>query len=148
MAGEGKNKDGQGSEELGSRMEKTNLLLGGQGLVRVGVVIDDDEDQVENCSQGQCTSGLQRIQTLQEGDGSNDGHKDGDPEPAVDQEPELRVHIARAIASCSSIRNHAQRPHDLGHQVSNDDQVRDADTEALDSNRHVESNSCPGICEF
>lgn len=94
VAGEGKDKDGQGSKEIGGQANVADFILRRELEIWVGEVVDHNKDQVEHSRQSKSTGGLEGVQTLQEGEGSNDAHEDSDPESTVFQEPPDRVHSA------------------------------------------------------
>lgn len=100
-----------------------DLVSGSQGIR--GKVVNDEYDQISDSHQGHNTSVLQRVQAPQEGQRHDDEHEDGDPE--------VPVHQIRDLG-----RSTVESFHHAGHQVANDDQIRDGHAKALDGYSSLE----------
>lgn len=98
-------------------------------------MVDDENDQISNGDERNDACVLEGVQSSQETKRYDDEHECRDPEVSVDQEGNLtRVLI--------------ETPDDSWHQVANDDQIGDSDSEAFYGDRGIKYNGGIGVSEL
>lgn len=95
-------------------------------------MVDHEDDQISNRDERNETCVLERIQPSQEAQGNYNQHKSRDPKMPVNQEGR-RIGVG------------VEPPHDTRHQVANDNQVRNTDSEAFHCNGSIEYNGGIGV---